>query len=79
MLFINKYSYDKLMSFLLYVMFGVFGQSFGAIRQMIAIAFIILAIFFILDDKLWKSVPFIICAGLFHVTAFFCLLIIPSL
>ena len=77
MLFINKYSHDKLMSFLLYVMLGVFGQSFGAVRQIISIAFIIIALFFILDNKLWRGSIFIVIAGLFHVTAFFCLLIIP--
>ena len=76
-LFINKLSCNKLMSFLLFVMFGVFGQSLSALRQIIAIGFILISLMYIVDNKMWRGTVFILCAGLFHVTALLCLIIIP--
>lgn len=76
-LFVNKFSSNKLMSLLLYIMFGIFGQSLSALRQFIAIGFILLALIFISDKKIWKSIIFISCACLFHYSAIICFIIIP--
>lgn len=76
-LFVNKFSSNKLMSLLLYVMFGILGQSLSALRQFIAISFILLALIFIADKKLWQSIILLICASMFHVSAMLCLIIIP--
>ena len=77
-LFINKFSNNKPLSFFLFVTLCVFFQTLGALRQVIAIGFLILALQSILDNKLWKTIFFIICASLFHVTALICFIIIPA-
>lgn len=77
MLFINKFSCNKIMSFLLFVMFGIFGQSLGVLRQIISLGFILISLIFIADKKIWKGVIMIAFASLFHSTALLCFIIIP--
>ncbi len=76
-LFVNKFSSNKLMSLLLFVMFGIFGQSLSALRQFIAIGFILLALIFIADKKMWRGILLIACASLFHISAMLCFIIVP--
>lgn len=76
-LFTNKFSKDKTMSLLLYVMLGVFAQSLNTLRQIIAMALILLAVMKIYDKKwIWSSI-FILLASSFHISALSCLIIIP--
>lgn len=76
-LFINKFSCNKLMSFLLFVMFGVFGQSLGVLRQIVSVGFVLISLIFIADKKLWRGALMIALAALFHSTALLCFIIIP--
>lgn len=77
MIFINKVSSNKFMSFILFVALGVFAQSLSALRQIIAMAFVLLAICRLVDKK-WISATLLIIAGsLFHISAIICLVIVP--
>lgn len=76
--FINKFSPNKIMSLLLYVMFAIFAQGLSAIRQIIAIGFVLLALISISDKKLWRSLLLIACASLFHTSAALCFIIVPA-
>lgn len=76
-MFINKFSCNKRMSLLLFVALGIFAQSLSALRQIIAIDFILFAIVFIKDKSLWRGILFILLASLFHVSALLCLIYIP--
>lgn len=65
-LFINRFSTNKLMSLLLYVSLGVFSQSLSFMRQIVALGFLLLEIIAI-DKKEWKkSALFVFLASLFH-------------
>lgn len=76
-LFINKFSCNKQMSLLLYVMFGIFAQSLSALRQIIAIDFALLSLIFISDKKLFRGIILILFASFFHISALLCLIYIP--
>ena len=77
MIFINKVSSNKFMSFILFVALGVFAQSLSALRQIIAMAFMLLAVCKLVDKK-WIGATLLIIAGsLFHISALICLLIVP--
>lgn len=77
MIFINKVSSNKFMSFILFVALGVFAQSLSALRQIIAMAFMLLAVCKLVDKK-WIGATLLILAGsLFHISALICLLIVP--
>ena len=76
-LFVNKFSPNKFMSLVLYVTLGVFAQSLSANRQIIAMAFVLLAIMFLLDKNWVKASIMIVIGSFFHVTALICLVLIP--
>lgn len=65
-IFINKFSANKRMSFILFVTLGLFSQSITFTRQIVAIDFLLLELIFI-EKEQWKlSVLCIIFAFLFH-------------
>lgn len=73
-LFINYFSKNKVMSFILYVTLGIFSQSMSFMRQIISLDFLLLEMVAI-DKKQWKnSCIFIACAILFHRSGFIGLL-----
>ncbi len=77
MIFINKVSSNKFMSFILFVALGVFAQSLSALRQIVAMSFLLLAVCRLVDKK-WISATLLILAGsLFHISAIVCLVIVP--
>lgn len=75
--FVKKLSCNHLMSMFLYITLGVFTQGLSALRQIIAIGFILISLIFIIDKKIWKSILFIAIATLFHSSAILCLIIVP--
>lgn len=76
--FVNRRSDCPTWSLLLYVALGVFAQSLSALRQIIAIAFMLIAVDLLLDKKIWKSLIFVIIASLFHKSALITLVIYPA-
>lgn len=77
MVFINKVSSNKFMSFILFVALGIFAQSLSALRQIVAMAFMLLAICKLVDKK-WIGATLLIIAGsLFHISALMCLVVVP--
>lgn len=68
-LFVNHFSSNKFMSIFLYIALGVFAQSLNTIRQIIAIAFILLELIFIDKNKWILSIVMVLCATLFHNSA----------
>ena len=76
-IFTNKVSSNKFMSFILFVALGVFAQSLSALRQIVAMSFLLLAVCRLVDKK-WIIATLLILAGsLFHISALICLLIVP--
>ncbi len=76
-LFVNKVSVNKFMSLILYVALGVFAQSLSAYRQIIAMAFVLIAIIRLVDKKWISSIICIMLGSIFHVSALICLVIVP--
>lgn len=76
-LFINKLSENKFMSLLMYIALGFFAQTLSAYRQIIAFAFILLAIMRLIDKKLISTSVLILVATTFHVSALICFIMIP--
>lgn len=76
-LFVNKVSPNKFMSIVLYIALGVFAQSLSANRQIIAMAFVLLAIMFLIDKKWIKACFMILFGSFFHVSALICLILVP--
>lgn len=74
---IKKLSPNNLMSLILYIALGVFAQSLSALRQIIAIAFAMLALIYIKDKKWWQPLLLIALATLFHSSAIVCIVLIP--
>ncbi len=76
-LFVNKVSVNKLMSFILFIALGFFAQSLSAYRQIVAIALTLLAISKLVDKK-WVAASLLILLGAtFHISALLALGIIP--
>lgn len=63
--FSNSYTY----SLFIYLAFGQYAFNFSAMRQGIAIGFIVWSIIFLIEDKKYKGYIFIALAPLFHITA----------
>ena len=76
-LFVNKLSSNKIMSVLLYVMLGTFAQSLSVLRQIIAVAFLMLAIIKLIDKKWGWAIALILIACTFHISAILCLVVVP--
>ena len=75
--FVNKLSPNKFMSIILFVALGIFAQMLNAYRQIIAVAFVLLAITRLVDKK-WISASLLILGGcLFHISAAICFILIP--
>jgi hypothetical protein len=74
--FVNKFSTDKFMSIFLYIALGVFAQSLNTMRQIIAMAFILLAIKKLFDKSFLKSILLILTASMFHVSAMVCMIFV---
>lgn len=76
-LMINKLSSNKFMSMVLFVALGTFAQMMTAYRQIIAVAFVMLAVARLVDKKWISSTILIVIATTFHVSAIVCLALIP--
>ncbi len=76
-LFINKFSCNKIMSIMMYIMLGIFAQSISAMRQIVAIDFVLLALICLSDKKWIKSTILIALGATFHVSGLLCLILIP--
>ncbi len=67
--FIKKTSLNVPFSLFLYVVLGFYTQSFNVIRQSIAISFILLAVYYLSNRSLTKSVISFFIATQFHLSA----------
>lgn len=76
-LFVNKFSNNKWLSLMLYVMLGVFAQSLNTLRQILAIALMLLALVKLFDKRWFASIVLILFASTFHITALVCLVLVP--
>ena len=76
--FINNASSNKKMSMILFIALGIFAQSLNTLRQIIAMAIIMLVIVELNNNKtkygIIRSVALIFIASLFHVSALCCYL-----
>lgn len=74
--FVNKVSQDKKMSFILFISLGIFAQALNTLRQIIAMAIIMLVLVELICNKskygTIKSIVLIFFASLFHVSALCC-------
>ena len=57
-LFVNKFSTNKLMSILMYIMLGVFAQSLNTLRQIIAMSFVLLSLIYLIDNYFSMFISF---------------------
>ena len=55
--FINEFSPNKCMSLVLFISFGMFAQSLNIIRQLIALAFVLLGLTLLNKNKIWQQNP----------------------
>ena len=67
--FVKKYSSNVYISFIVFIALGHFSFSLSALRQMLAIAFIIISFNYIEQKKLVKFLALVVVASLFHSTA----------
>ena len=67
--FVKKYSSNIYISFIVFIALGQFAFSLSALRQMLAIAFILLSFIFIEQKKAVKFIVLVLIASLFHSTA----------
>lgn len=74
--FINEFSENKFMSFILYITLGVFSITLCFMRQIIAIGFLLLEIIALKNKKYKTAILFNIIAILFHRSAFIGILFI---
>jgi len=74
--YIYKYSTDLCLSFIILLSLNLYQFSLTGMRQTIAMAFIILALIFLREDKIVKSIIFIVIASLFHSSALVILIIV---
>ncbi|MGK4060625.1 EpsG family protein [Loigolactobacillus coryniformis] len=75
-LFINYFSQDVSLSLVLFLTLGIFADSLNSMRQILALAFVLISYTYI-DRNKYVSLLLIILAALFHKTALFALAIIP--
>lgn len=68
-IFVNKFSNDKILSSLLFLVFYLLLYDLGAIRRGLALGFSAIAIIYYLKDKFYKSISFVLVAASFHVSA----------
>ena len=74
---INKYSKDKSISWILFLALGIYAQTFNIVRQMCALAFVLLGLIRLNDKKYIKFIFFVLFACLFHKSAILTLVFIP--
>lgn len=74
--FVIKLSRDPFLSIALFVGLGYFVLSMNALRQSLAIAFVMIAYLFLIRDKILPFILSIILAGMFHKTALLFLIIL---
>ena len=75
-LFVNKTSQNKPMSLILYIALGIFAQALTAYRQIIAMAFVLLALIALVDKRWLKATILILVGSLFHISCLMCLLFV---
>lgn len=75
--FINKYSDDALLSFILLLSLGFFDAQMVIIRQSLAISILLFAYSGLREKKLFKFFFFVLLASTFHRTALIFLLALP--
>ncbi len=68
-IFIKKNSCIPLLSLLVYICYGYWGNSFNVIRQYMAISIIILAITLIEEKKVYKGILLFVVANLMHTSS----------
>lgn len=73
--FIYKYSDDPFLSWIIMLAFNLYQFSLTAMRQTIAISFIIFASSFLIEKKFFRGLIFVFIASLFHKTALCFLLV----
>lgn len=73
--FIYKYSDDPFLSWVFMLAFNLYQFTLTAMRQTIAISFVLFAFSYFLEKKWFKSVIFIMIASLFHLSALCALLV----
>ncbi len=66
---IYKYSKFPILSYVIFLALNYFSLSFTLLRHVTAMAFIIIALIFLLKDKKMKFLIFVLIASLFHKTA----------
>lgn len=66
---IYKHSKFPVLSYVIFLALNYFSLSFTLLRHVIAMAFIIIALIFLLKDKKIKFLVFVLLASLFHKTA----------
>lgn len=71
-----RLSKDPKVSVAMFVGIGLYAQTFNAVRQMLAVSFIVLGLSFMLRSKHdWIFLIFVAVASLFHITALSCVVI----
>ncbi|KRN88438.1 EpsG family protein [Ligilactobacillus ceti] len=75
-IFIYKYSDNVMLSYIIYLGIGGYIYCFSILRQSLALAIVLLSVTYILDEKYYRAMMFIILAVTFHITA---ILFIPLL
>lgn len=69
--FINRYSYEKWLSVILFIVFGYYFATLHILRQTVALSIIILSYDTIVSRKLNKFIILVVLAAAFHFTAIF--------
>lgn len=74
---ILRYSANASVSFIVLLTLGLYGFALSGLRQTIAFAVILFAYPYLKEKKLLKFILMVLFAGLFHSTAWICILIYP--
>ncbi|MBP5651082.1 MAG: EpsG family protein [Clostridia bacterium] len=75
--FINTFSLNKTISWLLFLCLGIYAQSLCIVRQMLALSFVLHAIISLYNKKYFRYVIYTIIAVLFHKSALITLVYLP--
>lgn len=73
-IFIHKYSIDFQLAMYIFIAGGTYFSMMNIVRQYIAIAIVLMGYHWIIEKKLFRFVPFVFIASLFHISAWIALL-----
>lgn len=70
-IFIKRFSNSAVTSLFIYILLGFYNISFNSVKQSIAISFVLIALYWLLNDKLKHAILFYVIACFFHTSAIF--------